>query len=137
MFCKSFVLLYYCFLKSMLNDNLNLRHQSEFTSIWRNHRAWPDPIQLRKSLHKFYQQKILYTSYINFISRKFYTLAFVALAHVVYKEVYNHQLFSISVNFTRRFCYWHRPKSSKIFLRKSCSKRFRKISKISSLQMSW
>ena len=113
MFYKSFVQLYYCILKCMLNDNLNLRHQSEFTNILRNHREKP---------------------YINFISRKYYTLVFVAFTHVVYNKVYSYQLFSISINFTRKFCYWHRGKSSRIFLRKSCSKRFRKISKGLSLR---
>ena len=72
--------------------------------------------------------------YINFISRKHYTLAFVALTHVSYSEVYNHQLFSISINFTRKSCYSHRRKSSTIFLRKSCSNRLRNISKSSSLR---
>ena len=109
MFCKSFVLLYYCILKSMLNDNLNLLHQSEFTNILRNHRALSERIQLRKTLYEFYQLKILRT-------------CFVALTHIVYNEVYIHQLFSISINFTL-FCYWHRRKSSRIFLRKNCSKR--------------
>ena len=121
MFWKSFVLLCYCIFKSMLNDNLNLRHQKEFTSILRitehgqNVFSWEKP-------------------HINFISIKYCTLAFVALTHVVYNEVYDHQLFSISINFARKFCYWHRRKSSRIFLRKSCSKRFRKISKRSSFR---
>ena len=72
--------------------------------------------------------------YINFISRKYYKFAFVVLTHVMYSEVYNHQLFIISINFTHKFCYWHRRKSSRIFLRKSCSERFGKISKSLFLQ---
>ena len=120
MFCKSFVLLYYYIPKSMLNDNLNLRHQKEFTNILRNRRAQSEHIQLRKTFYKFYQQKIY--------------ICFRCFDHVVYNEVYNHQLFSISINFARKFCYWHRRKSSRIFLRKSCSKRFRKISKRSSFR---
>ena len=55
----------------------------------------------------------------------------VASTHLVYNKVYNHQLFSISINFTCKFCYWHRPRtfwhrrnSSRFFMRKNCSKRF-------------
>ena len=53
--------------------------------------------------------------HINFISKKYYTLA---LNHEVYNEVYNQQLFSFLINFTRTFCYWHGQKSSRIFRRK-------------------
>ena len=56
--------------------------------------------------------------YINFISRKYYAQA---LNHEVYNEVYSHQLFSILINFTHIFCHWHKQKTSKVFLRKSCS----------------
>ena len=120
MFCKSFVLLYYCIriLKSMLNDNLNFRHQSKFTNILRNHRAWSEHIQLRKTLHKFYQQKLLNTYFRCFDPCN---------------EVYNHQLFSISINFTRKFCRrWSRILSGrvagwpqKIFELRSGEKNFR------------
>ena len=48
------------------------------------------------SLHLISWEK----SYINFISRKYYTLA---LNHKVYSEVFNYQLFSILINFTRKF----------------------------------
>ena len=37
MFCKSFILHYYSIIKSMLNDNLNLRHQGECTNIRSSH----------------------------------------------------------------------------------------------------
>ena len=76
--------------KSMLNDNLNLCHQSECTNIFMK----------SQRLARIYSEK---KPYINFISRK----CKLALSHEVYKGVYNYQLFSI-INFTRKFCYWHR-----------------------------
>ena len=113
MLCKSFVLLYYCILKCILNDNLNLRHQSQFTHFEKS-----------QSMVRAYSAEKKLTSILS--AKKYYTLAFISLTHLVYNELSNHHLFSISINFTRKFCYWHRRKSSRFFLRESCSKRFRK-----------
>ena len=63
---------------------------------------------------------------LDLISRKYNTLA---LNHEVYNEVYNHQIYSILISFTDKFCYGHRQKSSRIFLRKSFFERFQKIPK--------
>ena len=79
--------------------------------VWRNNRRWPGYIQLRKTLYKFYRQK-------NYA---------VALNHIYYNEVYNHHLFPILINFTRKFYYWHRQELPTTFLRKTHFERFRKI----------
>ena len=65
------------------------------------------------------------------------------LNHKVDNGLYDHQWLPVLINISRKFCYWHRQSwkfltsytfakffnfSFKVFLRKSCFERFRKIS---------
>ena len=100
---------YYSILKIMFNGNLNLRHQSEWTNIFDKSQRMVRMCSAEKKV------------YVNFVRRKYYSLA---LNHEVYSKVYIHQLFSISINFTGKFCHWHRQKWSSIFLRKNFYERF-------------
>ena len=93
----------------MFNGNLNLRHQSEWTNIFDKSQRMVRMCSAEKKV------------YVNFVRRKYYSLA---LNHEVYSKVYIHQLFSISINFTGKFCHWHRQKWSSIFLRKNFYERF-------------
>ena len=105
---------YYEIFKNMyFEENLGMAASKTY---WKRHRGWTG----------FSRSENLC---LNFISGKYNTLA---LNHEVYNDVYNHQIFSILINFTGKFCYGHRQKSSRIFLRKNFFERFQKIPKGSS-----
>ena len=92
---KTDVLQVSCF--DLLQYSLNyLKRQFKLTSTKRVHKHYEKITDDGQDVHSWEKP------YIYFISRKYCSLA---LNHEICSEVYNHQLFSISINFTPKFSY--------------------------------